>query len=495
MRFWTPSLVIATLLVGCSLNRTPILPDVGLDGGDAGMDAGRDAPMIDGGPDDANADTPDGGGIDADLDASIDDTGIDAPTDTGVDAPTDTGVDAPTDTGIDAPCVTRCSDPMTLTTCAGAVETVETCELGCYATPAPHCASMVPANVGNTWETFTPLGAVTVTALERINTTMCIWDRATDLTGSIRSADSGGNVCLFVVSSLDVQAMGIVHASGNLALIIISTGDITIAGAIGVDSARSSTLFVGGIAGAGPRGPAAGNGGSSGIDDGGGGGGGFGGAGGPGGTGGASGTAGPARVSGLLPLIGGSAGGLGAGPSSAAGGAGGGTMQLTALGRMTVRGYVGASGSGGSAGIVEFARSGAGGGGGSGGGILLEAVTFSLEAGVINIAGGGGGASSCPSDGGSAGADGIDAPTARAAGGPRSCGTYSADGGAGSGGGQQTGDAGSNNDNGGGGGGGAGRVVFRTPNSTLDLSAAATTLNPTFATSAALYVVSDISRR
>ena len=487
MRAWTSFWIAATLLGGCSLNRTPILPDVGFDGGDAGMDVGRDAPMIDGGGEDASDDTPDGGGPDADLDASMDDTGI--------DAPEDTGIDAPTDTGVDAPCETRCSDPMTLTTCVGTVETVETCELGCYGTPAPHCASMVPANVGSTWETFTPLGAVTVTTLERINTTTCIWDRATDLTGSVRSADTGGDICLFVVSGLDIQTAGIVHASGNLALIIVSTGDITIAGAIGVDSARSATLFGGGVAGAGPRGPAAGSGGSSGIDDGGGGGGGFGGGGGAGGTGGASGTAGPVRASGLLPLIGGSAGGAGAGPSTAAGGAGGGTMQLTAFGRLTVRGYVGASGSGGSAGVAEAVRSGAGGGGGSGGGILLEAVTFSLEAGVINIAGGGGGASSCPNDSGSVGADGIDAPTARAAGGPRSCGTYSADGGDGTGGASQTGEAGSNNGNGGGGGGGAGRVVFRTPNMTLDLSSAATTLNPTFASSSVLYVVSDITRR
>ena len=77
--------------LGCSLIRSPILPET--DGGT--MDAGRDA---------AGSDAPGRDAQDTPPDAAFSDgPELDAP-----DAPLDTGVDAPLDTGVDAPLPATC---------------------------------------------------------------------------------------------------------------------------------------------------------------------------------------------------------------------------------------------------------------------------------------------------------------------------------------------------------------------------------------------------
>ena len=108
--------------VGCSLARTPIFDDAGLDGS-------FDAPPGEDVPRDAPRDVPDAGALPTDA-------GVDAPTDAGVDAPTDAGVDAPTDAGVDAPI-----DPCSL---CGATELC--CAGVCIDTTADplHCGSCDP---------------------------------------------------------------------------------------------------------------------------------------------------------------------------------------------------------------------------------------------------------------------------------------------------------------------------------------------------------------
>lgn len=521
--------VLVLAASGCSLDRSPIRADAGADTGDARLeDTGPDldAPIdVGDAARDGGEDAPfDGGGLDAPIDVGLEDAGmdapIDAPTDGGTDAPidaglSDAGVDAPVDGGVDAPssdagadapiCVPFCSSPTNLTTCSGSGEIDTFCELGCVDAPSPHCAVMVPANVETAYPRVAPSAAdVVVSDFHGIDTTTCQWSPTTGarIIGTIVTMDAGGSACLFVLDSLNVTTSGVLFAGGSLPLVIVSRGDVTLAGLVSVDSARTPISGGAAIVGAGSgTGGASGGNGTGNIAgrDSGGGGGGFGGSGANGGGGASGTTAGAGGAGGspsLLPLRGGAPGGSGAGPAAASGGAGGGAIQITALGRLTFSGYLGASGAGGEGGSLGILGAvGAGGGGGSGGGILLEGLTVSFTGGLVNIAGGGGGSPGCGGFGavaGRDGADGSDDSTMRAAGGAAACsgGTL---GGAGSGGGSSDGAAGGSAFDSGGGGAGAGQVVVR---SSVPLTLpAATTFNPSLMSSPARYVVGDITRR
>jgi len=164
-------LLLLLPLVGCSLERTPIFDDAGLDGsfdappGDA-PDAPRDAPR----------DTSD---VPFPLDAAID-TGVDAPADTGVDAPADTGVDAPID-----PCSLCGASEM----CCGGV---------CIDTTAypSHCGSCDPcpaaANATPTCAAST-CGLTCAADFDDCNATYA--DGCESDLGALSSCNGCGNVC------------------------------------------------------------------------------------------------------------------------------------------------------------------------------------------------------------------------------------------------------------------------------------------------------------
>ncbi|MDO9287871.1 MAG: hypothetical protein Q7T83_03680 [Thermodesulfovibrionales bacterium] len=213
----------------------------------------------------------------------------------------------------------------------------------------------------------------------------------------------------------------------NTPVTILATGDVTIAGAIGVDGKSGGADyytpgtggpggFDGGLGGinyqAGRRGegPGSGSGGSpiSYVSGGGyGGGGGFGGAGSQGLQGnpsycyvaspGSGGSAyGNAR---LLSLIGGSGGAGGGGTDSysgGAGGGGGGAILIASSGTITINGSITAyGGAGGNGGNFQMTRAyGGGGGGGAGGGIKLMADTIAGN-GSIRAVGGSDGIGPC----------------------------------------------------------------------------------------------------
>jgi hypothetical protein len=173
---------------------------------------------------------------------------------------------------------------------------------------------------------------------------------------------------------------------GFPALALLSKGDVTINGSVSVNALFFGTSGYAGGPGGFPddSGPGAGGRGGS-VGGGGGGYGGAGSSGGPGLTGGAGG-----GVYGDLTrqLIGGSGGGSAFGPNHFGGG-GGGAVEISALGRVVVSGFISAAGG---TGISSGTTSGAG-GGGSGGGIVLLGDSVTLSGQLLAPGGSGGSAS------------------------------------------------------------------------------------------------------
>jgi len=445
---------------------------------------------------------------DADLDAYslfdvppdavvLPDTGEDAGTDAGFiippDAPPDAAMSVPIDAWSppDAPtvCTTgalRCNDDNTLGRCeSNAWVTDPNCDLGCARTPAPRCRVMVPSTVAASEMNGTVdvdlAGGGAGTAIYSINTSAC----STILAG-VTVRVSGG-FCVYAVRSLRVRPNATLEAVGNRPLIVLATGDINVETGASIEAAAYTlqhyegdpeALVNGRFFSAGAGASLLGRGGNGVRDiprDSGGVGGGFctnGGAGGNGvrdgltAAGGISGSvAGPADI-GARVLRGGGSGGNGS--DTATGGGGGGALQLSARGRLTVNGFIIASGGAGEGGVAGRA----GGGGGSGGMILAEATTLALSPGSLVVRGGGGGGGGCvgrDSDvAGSPGTNGI-AGTAGGTAGRCSASNAGGNGGSASSVATPAAVAGASEVNAGGGGGGAGCVsIRRIDSSTFD---------------------------
>ncbi|MGA9524768.1 MAG: hypothetical protein WBV82_25140 [Myxococcaceae bacterium] len=286
-------------------------------------------------------------------------------------------------------------------------------------------------------------------------------------TPQVVTLSNGSEAVVLPMKGLIIRKQSALRLTGTRPVILAVYGDVSIEG-----------YLFGGALGPlhGPGGGHAaicGNGtgtpGATGGLGGGGGGGGFGSAGGVGGAGQdltAGGGAGVANgTATLVPLRGGCGGGAG-GNGGGAGGGGGGAFQISASGRLTVTGLVGAPGGGGQG---ATAPNGAGGGGGGGGAIVLEGnhLSFAANA-IISASGGAGGEGRGPSGPGAGdGRNGEDGPffVAEVAEGGRGGSSRGGDGGDGAFGDSVPARTGGNGDRdggeggaGGGGGGGVGRI-------------------------------------
>ncbi len=445
-------LSIVLLCLACSADRAGLAererPDgaVDLDGGEldgGGLDgSGLDGGGSDGGPD---------------LDAGDLDSGIDG----GVDA--GPGCE-------DGSRICREGD---VYVCAGGtfVIATECSAIGCTEVGGAHCATLTPSNVPDEpflARTGVPIDAPSVT-----------YDTNTCSEGAVVTQAGGGEVCLMRWAG-NLRVTGTIRVHGARPLIGLISGDLVVESGAGFDlGGVDATPGAGGGVGATTGGNAGGaepgdDGDEEGnFSDGGGGGGGSCGAGGAGGFGSSDGAGSDDRAFGgaggdayadgylLEPLRGGGGGGLGA--RNTRGGGGGGALQLSVLGRITVRGRIDVAGAGGGGGDND-GNFEAGGGGGAGGGVLLESglgVTFEGSSALWAGGGGGGGAGST----GAPGDDGEAGDEAPPSGGSSGGATYGARGG--DGGTDGNGAPGANNEtrqaNGGGGGGGAGCVVVRAP--------------------------------
>jgi hypothetical protein len=197
------------------------------------------------------------------------------------------------------------------------------------------------------------------------------------------------DACFVVGTSVTFGDNGAM-AVGDRPLVIVASDTIRIISSLDVSSRATS-----GGAGAGVGCPMASPAGTNGIGGGGGGGGGtFGTQGGRGGDGasGAPGAAAPVPGSTPAHLRGGCAGGAGGDGNEVGGsrGNGGGALYLIAGNRITIDGYVNASGAGGGGGRTAAG----GGGGGSGGLIVLHAPVITGNGTILANGGGGGGGGS-----------------------------------------------------------------------------------------------------
>lgn len=396
------------------------------------------------------------------------------------DSPIDAAVTLPPDAWNPPVCMAgalRCNDANTLGRCDdNAWVAASACALGCATTPAPHCRVMIPSTVAASEMNGTAdvdlAGTMPTATIRTIDTSACTGNLAG---GPLRVV---GDHCVYAVRSLRVRPGAVLAALGTRPLIVLATGDITV-DAGGSVFASAYTLqrregepaapIAGRFFFAGPGASMLGAGGNGvAVDprDSGGGGGGFctnGGAGGNGvqssvtATGGTGGSVSVPSDIASRTLRGGAPGGNG---NTGRGGGGGGAVQLSARGRLTVSGFVVATGGAGEGGPAG--RSG--GGGGSGGMILVEGTELVLNPGSLVVRGGGGGGAGCSQTGASAegthGENGISG-TAGGTGGECSSENEGGDGGSASSATAAAAGAGAPNVNGGGGGGGAGCVSIR----------------------------------
>jgi hypothetical protein len=252
--------------------------------------------------------------------------------------------------------------------------------------PLPDAGFMFPYAPSN----FTPRSSIPSSVLRVAAGTTCTFDTDALTFDGCSTLPAAGDVeaqmflntpaRLVHVSEFDVQ--GTLNISGSSAVVFAVYGHATIEGAIDIPP---------GDFGGSPGGDfecalrSDGNP-EQGMNRGGGGGGGFGGPGAMGGrTGGGFG--GDMVTTELAPLRGGCDGSRGSGMGGGNGGNGGGAIQISSAMTMTIRGSIGAPGSGGRGGGDQDG----GGGGGSGGAILLEANDLFVETATLAATGGGGG--------------------------------------------------------------------------------------------------------
>lgn len=238
---------------------------------------------------------------------------------------------------------------------------------------------------------------------------------------SLQTQADGSSVAVLTMRDLTIAKGSSLRLIGSRPVVLAVLGDALIEGSIDASADDDKP----GAGGDNACGSSTGGRGSGNIffGAGGGGGGGFGTPGGSGGTGddARAGTAGAVRGNeNLIPLQGGCGGGRGGGCDGYA--AGGGAVQLSASGRVSVRGVIRASGA---EGTIGCGFEGGGSGGGSGGGILIEARAIEAAPLALEANGGTGG------DADGAGGDGSTAPTLAGAAGEND----SSNGGAGGGGG------------------------------------------------------------
>jgi len=189
------AIALAAASAGCLVDRGPLVPvDADRPGDDAFVAEG-----------DADAEAPDAWSV-FDADAAIDAT---LPPDVSVD-PTDAW--SQPDTGPDAPtCTPRCSDPMTLTGCAGGgIETAEPCQLGCGGAP-PHCLQMVVSNLSSSTIFDLASSDLTVGGDTTIDTSRDVM---------VRTQRDGAEVAVLVYGRIDIG--GTLRVVGPRPLILVA---------------------------------------------------------------------------------------------------------------------------------------------------------------------------------------------------------------------------------------------------------------------------------
>ncbi len=286
-------------------------------------------------------------------------------------------------------------DELVLCGDAGDVEQSTNCDLGCLdpGEADPRCGVLTPTNLTEDF-CSQPVG----------NDEPIVGDIDTDEDcDTVIIQDEGPEICVLRRDDAYIPN-GDIRVTGERALAIAATSSLVLEGRIDA-SAEGST--------GGPAASELGIGETAGNDKGAGGGG-YATGGAPGGTvdeAGAGGEGGDAygNVE-LEPLRGGSRGGdipAGNAANPLDHGGGGGAVQLVSCGELTIspQGKVHVGGGGGRGG---GGSEGGGGGGGSGGAILVEAVSLQVQ-GILAANGGGGGAGSCPERADGRGLNGADA--------------------------------------------------------------------------------------
>lgn len=195
----------------------------------------------------------------------------------------------------------------------------------------------------------------------------------------VLTQSDGTMITVIHLSQLTVDPFVTLTLNGSSGVVFAVDGDVTINGNLiavaGSDNATQCASGRGGTAGdsTNPNSGGGGGGGGAGADDGGGGGAG------EGTSSGAAGMPGTKATSTLSPLRGGCRGGQGGRRDTSGvspmGGRGGGAIQISSNTKITVNGFIDASGRGGSGGTATGVGAG---GGGSGGGVFIEAPNIGL---------------------------------------------------------------------------------------------------------------------
>jgi hypothetical protein len=338
-----------------------------------------------------------------------------------------------------------------------------------FVTDAPAACVQWKPHFFSPCEIGSPNGPITLTSgIYTYNTTLgTLVDASSNaIAHSTFTVDQGGTPAWGMnVTNLVVESNATLRVIGTKPLIVAAWGTIEIDGTIDVSSPTPATTGQtpsNGGAGADPAACAMSTGGDGTYNQNAAGGGRGGGFQGPGGLGGMTNVA-PGGTKGApvaVPHVvrGGCAGGSSGQAAISYGGLGGGAIDLSAQMTLTMAGAIKAGGGGGEA--AQPGKQAGGGGGGAGGFVGLEALTLSLQSGVISANGGGG--ASGDANGGQAqnGQDGQPSTSAAQGGTGFACNSPGASGGASTTLNGQNAAGSNNNCGGGGGGGGVGFVLL-----------------------------------
>ncbi len=291
----------------------------------------------------------------------------------------------------------------------------ETCQLGCVATPSPHCAYLEPRYLPDVCDTAATMPSFTVDDIANFDTSL-----DNNCNGGVVNQDGGPAICVVRYSSIDITTTGNLTVSGVRALALVADSAITIAGVLDVGGKGSANGPGGGTVRSGAEAGSSAGGGGAGFAT-------MGAAGGSttadggGGLGGGQATD-PSLVT---VLIGGTGPNRGL-PSTLPplpGGGGGAATLIACRGVVSVTGTIdagGGGGSGGGGGLTAQSKF-SGTGGGSGGNVALQGLSIVVTGNVFANGGGGGAGEFRPTQGtvqaGFAGSDGTRSATESAPGG------------------------------------------------------------------------------
>ncbi|HET8933481.1 MAG TPA: hypothetical protein VFN67_08585 [Polyangiales bacterium] len=290
-----------------------------------------------------------------------------------------------------APGSCGCGSPDTDSDADGTLDCNDVCPNGAWTSTEP-CLPYAPANIDPKLLDFSNTAAVTfdcgVTTLDTSHTTPVLSNScgATPRI-SVQTQGDGSSVTVLTMRDLTVAKGSSLRLVGSRPVVFAVLGDAVIDGSIDASANRDTPGAGGDVACSASTGKEGS--GNFFFGAGGGGGGGFGTSGGAGGLGddARAGAGGAVRGSeSLVPLLGGCSGGRGGGCNETA--AGGGALQLSASGRVSVRGAIRANGA---AGVKGCGFEGGGSGGGSGGAILIEARAIEAAPLALEANGGNGG--------------------------------------------------------------------------------------------------------